>query len=65
MRTNKPARLVKSTKMAFDEAIEAGRLGTNIYGWEGDIPAPGYYQQGNTLIWIYETPIDGRIGEAL
>lgn len=62
---NADNQVVAATKKEFSEAVQAGAPGSNIYGWQGKPPKPGYYRQGGTLVWIYETPVDGRIGEAV
>lgn len=62
---NEKQKITPATEQEFKKALEAEAPGTNIYGWEGTPPKPGYYRQGGTLIWIYNTPIDGCIGEAV
>jgi hypothetical protein len=53
------------TKEEFEAAIQATEQETNIYGWHGDTPPPGYYRQGGTLIEIREPDEDGCIGVAV
>ena len=63
---SKPQPVRLSTKASFDAAINAVNGGTNIYGWEGETPKPGYYRQGSTLIEIFEQPTStGVIGYAV
>jgi len=59
---SKPQPVIKADEAAFKAAYAAANNATNIYGWHGETPPAGYYQQGGTLIEIFARPDDGVIG---
>jgi len=54
--------LTPASKEDFEAAYKQANYATNIYGWQTEAPAPGYYRCGGTIIYAHEPDESGVCG---